>query len=77
MIRMQSQQSANVGIHGKTAAPSGAIQMAFILERQRLVENLYLQNNEILSGGLSTNDNIRKLKLSFQLRPNFSAEIRS
>ncbi|RHX78543.1 hypothetical protein DLM77_15730 [Leptospira yasudae] len=77
LIRMQSQQSANVGIHGKTAAPSGAIQMAFILERQRLVENLYLQNNEILSGGLSTNDNIRKLKLSFQLRPNFSAEIRS
>ncbi|MBW0435067.1 hypothetical protein HGB47_15750 [Leptospira yasudae] len=77
LTRMQSQQSPNVGIHGKTAPASGSSQMAFILERQHLVENLHLQNNEILSSGLSTNDNIRKLKLSFQPGPNLSTEIRS
>lgn len=77
LIRIQSQQSATVGIHEKRTPASGSIQEAFILERQSRVENLYLQNNEILSSGLSANGDNRKLKLSFQLRPNFSAEIRS
>ncbi|MCG6169860.1 hypothetical protein LFX25_18300 [Leptospira sp. FAT2] len=77
LIRIQTRQPANVGILGESVPVSGFTKAAFILESQNLVENSHLQNNEILSGGLSTNGDNRKSKLSFQVRPNFDTEIRS